>query len=136
MKRPDMKPVWSSLIIVGRQDFNLFATMAEKNLYIELSKVKGRQFFKSFLSFPCFGMQVITPSKAIFDSCPEVMASLMYLKIQNCNSLMKYLKNSFEYPSGPGALFSLLLLMVFINSSRLYGASSLVFSKSDSRDIF
>ena len=69
MKRPDMKPVWSSLITEGKTVFNLFATIDEKKLYMEFNKVRGRQFFDELRNFSCLGMHVITPSK---DNCEHL----------------------------------------------------------------
>ena len=40
----------------------LFAIIEEKNLYVELSNVKGLQFCNKFRSFPVLGMQVMVPS--------------------------------------------------------------------------
>ena len=72
-------------------------------MYIELSKVRGRQFFKSLLQFPLFRMHVMTPSRHEVEKEPTFIHSEIYLKIQSFRSSRKNSKNSFEKPSGPGA---------------------------------
>ena len=126
-----MKPVWSSLIIYGSTDFNLLDTIEEKHLYMALSKVKGRQFFRSFLSLPRFGMHVIMPSNEVVENFPFIIASLKYLKIHSFNSSRMFLKNSLEKLSGPGALLSLLELIAVKSSRIVYGLSRSNFFSSE-----
>ena len=51
---------------------------------------------------------MIIPSNAFLKKDSLPIASFNYLNIQNFSYSMKNLKNSLEYPSGPGALFNLL----------------------------
>ena len=84
---------------------------------MELSKVSGRQFLRLLLNFPCFGMHIIIPSKAVVDITPRSIFSIRYLKIQCLSSSKNFLKNLFENPSGPGALVDLFDLIACSSSS-------------------
>ena len=86
--------------------------------------VKGLQFLRVLRSFPVLGMHVIIPSKMVSGSLPNSSDSLNSLKIQCLSSCENTLKNSFEKPSGPGALLFLLDFILSSSSVRFICSSS------------
>ena len=89
--------------------------------------VKGLQFLRVLRSFPAFGMHVIIPSKMVSGNLPNSKDSFNNLKIQCLSSC----ENSFEKPSGPGALLILLVFIQSSNSTRSICSSNLCLVSSD-----
>ena len=85
------------------------------------AELRGLQFFKVFLNLPALGMHVMVPIVIRSLRQPRSYASWYALNSQVLSSSLKNLKNSLVYPSGPGALLSLLLFMECSNSAILKG---------------
>ena len=97
-----MKPVWSSLIKVGRTTFKRLAIHADPILYTTFRTEIGLHFFSNCLSLFHFGIQIITPSFCVDDNSPFLNPSFneLTMKAPNCNQ--KNFKNSTVKPSDPG----------------------------------
>ena len=93
--------------------------------------VKGLQFLRVLRSFPALGMHVIIPSKMVSGNLPSSKDSFNSLKIQCLSSCENTLKNSFEKPSGPGALLILLVFIQSSNSTRSICSSNLCLVSGD-----
>ena len=82
---------------------------------------------RMFLSLPIYGIQGIVPLLILSEREFVNFASLWALNSQWIRSVPKDLKNSFEKPSGPGALLSFEFLITCSSSSIVMWASSLSF---------
>ena len=115
-----MKPVWCSLIKVGRTTFKQLAIHADPILYTKFRSEIGLQFCNNCLSLFPFGIHIITTSFCVDNNSPFLNPSFneLTMKAPNCNQ-KNYKKTTAVKPSDSGLLLFFIFLSAALASSKV-----------------